>query len=145
MRIMGLDVGSNTIGVAVSDEMGWTAQGLTTIRRSSIESDLKTIEEYVKTYNVTKMVIGLPINMDGTIGKRAQSVLEFVKTLKKKLSIPVTTWDERLSTIAVTKVLLEADVSRKKRKRVVDKLAATYILQGYLDSEKGVNQTDGHI
>jgi putative Holliday junction resolvase len=145
MRVMGLDVGTTKIGVAVSDEMGWTAQGLATIRRSDIESDLKTIEEYAKTYNVTKLVVGLPINMDGTIGKMARSVLEFTDTLRKRLSIPIFTWDERLSTIAVTKVLLEADVSRKKRKRVVDKLAATYILQGYLDSKGIVSQAHGEV
>ncbi len=145
MRIMGLDVGTTKIGVAVSDEMGWTAQGLTTIRRTDVETDLKTIKQYANTYNVTKVVIGLPINMDGSVGKRARYVLEFADMLGKRLSIPIATWDERLSTIAVTKVLLEADVSRKKRKRVVDKLAATYILQGYLDSERVVSRTDEQV
>ena len=142
MRIIGLDVGDRTIGVAVSDEMGWTAQGLTTIRRSNIERDLAAIKEYVNTYNAEEVVIGLPKNMDGSLGKRANLVLEFVDFLKGKLSIPITTWDERLSTVAVTKVLLEADMSRKKRKRVVDKLAAIYILQGYLDSRKGTKEID---
>lgn len=140
MRIIGLDVGDRTIGVAVSDEMGWTAQGLTTIRRSNIERDLEAIKEYVNTYNAEEVVIGLPKNMDGSLGKRAKLVLEFVDFLKRRLSIPITTWDERLSTVAVTKVLLEADMSRKKRKRVVDKLAATYILQGYLDSKEGLRK-----
>ncbi|HIC92015.1 MAG TPA: Holliday junction resolvase RuvX [Syntrophaceae bacterium] len=140
MRIMGLDVGDCTIGVAVSDEMGWTAQGLTTIRRSSIEKDLAAIKKLLNIYNAEEVVIGLPKNMDGSLGKRANLVLEFVDSLKGRLSIPITTWDERLSTVAVTKVLLEADMSRKKRKRVVDKLAATYILQGYLDSKKGLRK-----
>jgi len=137
MRIIGLDVGSKTIGVAVSDEMGWTAQGITTIIRKSLDSDLEELRKLVDQYNPLEIVVGLPKNMDGTIGKQAEGVLALVETMKKSLNIPVVTWDERLSTVAANRSLLEADLSRKKRKKVINKMAAVFILQGYLDSRAG--------
>jgi len=132
MRFLGLDLGSKTIGVAISDELGITAQGLKTIRRSSREEDLKEISAMVTQYDVNTIVVGLPKNMDGTLGKQAESVMNWIKILEERVSVPVATWDERLSTVGATRVLLEADLSRKKRKKVIDKLAAVLILQGYL-------------
>lgn len=137
MRIIGLDVGSKTIGVAVSDEMGWTAQGVTTIIRKSMDSDLEELRKLMDQYNPLEIVVGLPKNMDGTIGKQAEGVLALVETMKKSLNIPIITWDERLSTVAANRTLLEADLSRKKRKKVINKMAAVFILQGYLDSRAG--------
>ncbi|MBI4620735.1 MAG: Holliday junction resolvase RuvX [Desulfobacterales bacterium] len=137
MRIIGLDVGSKTIGVAVSDEMGWTAQGVTTIIRKSLDSDLEELRKLMDQYNPLEIAVGLPKNMDGTIGKQAEGVLALVETMKKSLNIPVITWDERLSTVAANRTLLEADLSRKKRKKVINKMAAVFILQGYLDSRAG--------
>lgn len=136
MRIMGLDVGSHTIGVALSDELGLTAQGLETIRRKSIDQDLQELARTVTKYEVSKIVVGLPKNMDGTLGPQAEKVLEFKKILEENLALPVETWDERLSTVGATRILLEADVSRKKRKKSVDKVAAVLILQGYLDANR---------
>ncbi|MFH2012287.1 MAG: Holliday junction resolvase RuvX [Pseudomonadota bacterium] len=135
MRIMGLDVGSKTIGVAVSDDMGWTAQGITTIIRKNLEYDLKELKSLIDQYNPSELVVGLPKNMDGTIGKQAEDVLALAETIKKSLNIPVIAWDERLSTVAANRFLLEADLSRKKRKKVINKMAAVFILQGYLDSK----------
>ncbi|KAF0118717.1 MAG: RNAse H-fold protein YqgF [bacterium] len=137
MRIIGLDVGSKTIGVAVSDEMVWTAQGVTTIIRKSMDSDLEELRKLMDQYNPLEIVVGLPKNMDGTIGKQAEGVLALVETMKKSLNIPIITWDERLSTVAANRTLLEADLSRKKRKKVINKMAAVFILQGYLDSRAG--------
>jgi putative Holliday junction resolvase len=133
MRIMGLDVGSKTIGVAVSDELGLTAQGIKIIRRKSMKDDLKEICSIISQFMIGKIVVGLPINMDGTLGKQAETVLEWIRWLKDRTSLPVETWDERLSTVEASRTLLEADLSRKKRKQVIDKLAAVLILQGYLD------------
>jgi putative Holliday junction resolvase len=136
MRTMGLDMGSHTIGVAVSDELGITAQGLKTLKRKSMEEDLKEIEMIVRQFEIGEIVVGLPKNMDGTIGKQAEIVLNWVKILMDRINIPVVSWDERLSTVGASKVLLEADLSRKKRKKVIDKLAAVLILQGYLDQSR---------
>jgi putative holliday junction resolvase len=133
MRIMGLDVGSHTIGVALSDELGLTAQGLETIRRKSMDQDLQELARIVTKYQVSKIVVGLPKNMDGTLGPQAEKMLEWKRTLEENLALPVVTWDERLTTVGATRILLEADVSRKKRKKSVDKIAAMLILQGYLD------------
>ncbi len=137
MRIMGLDVGTKTIGVAVSDEMGWTAQGIETIKISSEQNitGLKRIKELVGEYDVEKIVVGLPKNMNGTIGPRGEACLEYADYLKRKLSMPVEMWDERLTTMQAERVLISADVRRNKRKKVVDKMAAVMILQGYLDSK----------
>ncbi|MDK2918530.1 MAG: putative pre6S rRNA nuclease [Candidatus Petromonas sp.] len=136
MRIMGLDVGDKTIGVAVSDLLGWTAQGLETIRRTNLKNDINRLKEIIKKMEVKKIVVGLPKNMNGTIGSQGEKVLIFVDKLKNKLDIEVILWDERLTTVAAEKMLISADVSRKKRKKVIDKLAAVYILQGYLDRQK---------
>lgn len=137
MRILGLDFGTKTTGVAVSDPMGWTAQGLEIIRRQEdehIKATLNRIAQLCEEYKVEKIVLGLPKNMNNTIGERGEKTLIFKQKLEARLKLPVETWDERLSTVAAENVLLEADVSRKKRKTVIDKLAATIILQNYLDS-----------
>lgn len=136
MRILGLDVGTKTIGVAVSDEMGWTAQGLETIKINEEKNEfgLNRLQEIIEQYKVDKIVVGLPKNMNGTIGPRGEACMQFAKMLEKKYDLPIILWDERLSTMAAEKMLISADVSRKKRKKVIDKLAAVVILQGYLDS-----------
>jgi putative Holliday junction resolvase len=130
---MGLDYGDKTIGVAVSDEMGWTAQGLTVIRRKTPDEDFDRIRELVAEYEVGELVVGFPRNMDGSVGPRGEMCREFARSLQAKLQLPVQLWDERLTTAAAERTLLEADVSRKKRKQVIDKMAAALILQGYLN------------
>ncbi|HSH24814.1 MAG TPA: Holliday junction resolvase RuvX [Massilibacterium sp.] len=138
MRVLGLDVGTKTIGVALSDELGWTAQGLETIPRDekqNFQSGIKRIKELVDKYSIEQIVIGLPKNMDGTIGPRAEASKIFAEKVEDKTGVPVVLWDERLTTMAAERVLIEADVSRKKRKKVIDKMAAVMILQGYLDSK----------
>lgn len=134
-RYMSLDIGDRTVGIAVSDLLGLTAQGVETIRRRTIEADLARITELIAQYEVEELVSGLPKNMDGTEGERCAIVKEFVVEIQKiHPDIKVNFWDERLSTVAATRSLIEADVSRKKRKKVIDKMAAVFILQGYLDS-----------
>ncbi|WP_191992070.1 Holliday junction resolvase RuvX [Peribacillus tepidiphilus] len=137
MRTMGLDVGSKTVGVAISDAMGWTAQGIETIKINEDEKQFgfDRIEQLVKEYEVSKIVVGLPKNMNGTIGPRGEASKAYAEAIEKRLHIPVVLWDERLSTMAAERVLLEADMSRAKRKKVIDKMAAVMILQGYLDSQ----------
>lgn len=137
MRIIGLDVGSKTIGVAVSDAMGWTAQPIETIAINEQVNDygFKRLKQIIKEYEVTTAVVGLPKNMNGTIGPRGEISQQFAKKLEDKFNLSVVLWDERLSTMAAERVLLEADVSRGKRKKVIDKMAAVIILQGYLDSK----------
>jgi putative Holliday junction resolvase len=136
MRILGLDIGTKTIGVAVSDELSLTAQGLFTLKRKGIQSDIRELEKLIEEQSVERIVIGLPKNMNNTLGPSAKMVLSFIEELAKSVDLPVSTWDERLSTVAAEKVLLEADMSRKKRKQVIDKVAAQLILQGYLDSHQ---------
>jgi len=136
---MGLDIGTHTIGVAISDELGITAQGLKTLRRKSMEEDFKEIATIIGQFEIENIVVGLPKNMNGTLGKQAEIVLKWIKILIDKIPVPVVTWDERLSTVGATKVLLEADLSRRKRKKVIDKLAAVLILQGYLDQSRRTN------
>ncbi|GAA0601837.1 Holliday junction resolvase RuvX [Virgibacillus siamensis] len=135
MKIMGLDVGSKTIGVAVSDAFGWTAQGLTTIRwdERDIHSADSELKQIIAEHNVEKAVVGLPKHMNGTIGERGKASEGYAKHFEKAHGISAVLWDERLTTMAAERVLLEADVSRKKRKKVIDKMAAVMILQGYLD------------
>ncbi len=135
MRILGLDVGSKTIGVAVSDELSLIAQGVTTLKRKGLRLDIKDLLRIIEEFKVEKVVVGLPKNMNGSLGPSAKMVLSLVEELKKFVDLPIITWDERLSTVAAQKALLEADVSRKKRKQVIDKVAALLILQGYLDSQ----------
>ncbi len=132
MRILGLDVGEKTIGVAVSDELGITAQGVRTIRRKGIRTDLEALNTLVSEYGVELMVVGIPVSMNGSIGTAAKNVLVFVEKLKQ-LNIPVITEDERLTTVMAERMLIEGDVRRAKRKKVIDKVAAALILQGYLD------------
>ncbi|KYH35961.1 putative holliday junction resolvase [Clostridium tepidiprofundi DSM 19306] len=134
MRILGLDVGDKTIGVALSDPLGFTAQGITTIRRRKEDYDINEVKKICMEYDVDKIVCGLPKNMNGSIGNQGEKVLEFCEKVKEIIDLPIIMWDERLTTVAAHKAMLEADISRKKRKKIVDKIAATYILQGYLDS-----------
>lgn len=136
MRIMGFDVGTKTIGVAISDESGLIAQPLCVIKRSSLSVDLEKIRSLTEGHSIKLIVVGMPVNMDGTPGPRAKETQRFIDKIKDKIPVPIETWDERLSTVAVTRVLIEGDASRAKRKSVVDKLAASYILQGYLDSRR---------
>ena len=136
MRVMGLDIGSHTIGVAISDELRITAQPIKTIRRKSKEEDVREIKAIIAEYEIIKIVVGLPKNMDGTLGIQAEKIFKWIKALQEKIRLPMITWDERLSTVGASRVLLEADLSREKRKKVIDKLAAVLILQGYLDKTR---------
>lgn len=135
---MGLDVGSKTVGVALSDELGWTAQGLTTIQINEEKNEfgIDKLGTIIKEQQVKEIVVGLPKNMNGSIGPRGEASQYYADLLKKTFGLPVVLWDERLTTMAAERVLLEADVSRKKRKKVIDKMAAVMILQGYLDSKQ---------
>ncbi len=135
MRILGLDIGSKRIGVAISDELGFTAQGLETLNCKSPEEDAAAIFRLTEKYNAEKIVVGIPYNMDGTEGPQAEKVRAIIETIKQRVTIPIREWDERLSTVAAERVLLEADMSRSKRRKVIDKLAAVLILQGYLDRQ----------
>lgn len=133
MRLMGLDIGEKTIGVALSDPFGWTAQGLKTIKRMGIKSDINEIINIVNEFGVEKIVAGLPKNMNNTIGPTGEMVMAFCEKLKSSLKLEILFQDERLTTVAAEKMLIGADVSRKKRKEVIDTVAAVYILQTYLD------------
>jgi len=135
MRILGLDVGDRTIGVAVSDELGWIAHGVTVIRRGQWEEDLQRLRELVAEYDVTLIVVGYPKNMNGTIGPRAEMASEFAEKVAAALALPYKLWDERLTTMEAERMLLAADISRAKRKKVIDKLAAVLILQNYLQAQ----------
>jgi putative Holliday junction resolvase len=134
MKVLGLDIGEKRIGIAVSDALRCTAQGLTVLHRSGMDDDIGAIQELIDASQVSEVVVGLPKNMDGSLGEGAQKVMSFVSKLEESLSIPIVLWDERLTTAEATRVLLQADVSRNKRRKVVDKIAAALILQGYLDS-----------
>lgn len=138
MRIIGLDVGSKTIGVAASDLLGLTAQGITTIiwDENDMSSADKELTNIINEYEVKHIVIGLPKHMNGTIGARGEISRIYAKRIERIHKLPVSLLDERLSTIAAERVLIDADVSRKKRKKVIDKMAATIILQNYLDQTK---------
>lgn len=132
-RYMGLDVGNKTIGVAISDPLLITSQGLKTIKREELDKDIKEVIDIVNEYNVSKIIVGLPKNMNNTLGFQSEKVIEFVDSLTEELDMEIIYQDERLTTVEAERVLLEADVRRSKRKKVIDKLAATYILQSYLD------------
>lgn len=139
MRILGLDVGEKTVGVAVSDPMRITGQPVETVLFSNQSQAFSRLVTLIEEREVEEIVCGLPLNMNGTEGPQAQFVRKFMEGLAQKLSasgknLPVHFWDERLSTVGAERVLLEADVSRAKRKKVIDKMAASYILQGYLES-----------
>lgn len=133
-RIMGLDLGTKTIGVAISDGIRLTATPLETIRRKKFGLDAIRLCEIIADNDIAGIILGLPLNMDGSEGPRVQSTRAFARNLGAKIDLPIAFWDERLSSAAVTRTLIEADVSRAKRAKVVDKLAASYILQGALDN-----------
>lgn len=137
MRIMGLDYGSKTVGVAISDALQITAQGIEIIRRqqeNKLRRTLARIEELAVEYEVEKIVLGLPKNMNDTMGERAEKSLAFQEMLERRTGLPVEMWDERLTTVAADKAMMEAGIRRENRKEYVDKIAAVLILQGYLDS-----------
>ncbi|MGI6308942.1 MAG: Holliday junction resolvase RuvX [Dethiobacteria bacterium] len=136
MRILSLDVGEKNIGVAISDELGIIAQGLGVIKRQNRRQDFSILAQYLKEYEVQEIIVGLPRNMDGTIGPQAREILDFKEKLARFVNVPVITWDERLTTVAANRTLLEANVSRRGRKKVVDKLAAVFILESYLRYKK---------
>ena len=136
MRILGLDIGSKRIGVAVSDELGLTAQGLDTVLCTNPEADVRRLSDIAKQYEVEEIVVGMPYNMNGTAGPQVEKVRRFVNRLEGTVDVPVREWDERLSTVAAERTLLEADLSRSKRRRLMDKVAAVIILQGYLDKKR---------
>lgn len=136
MRTMGLDVGSRTVGIAISDPFGWTAQGIETIRINEDEENygVSRVMELVQEYEVSKFVVGLPKNMDNSIGPRAEASMRYAELLKKQIDLPVIFQDERLTTVQAERMLIEqANTSREKRKKVIDKVAAVMILQNYLD------------
>jgi len=133
MKLLGIDYGDVRIGLAVSDDLGWTAQGALVLKRSAPEKDLERIGQFIRERGVERIVLGWPRNMNGTSGPRAQLSEQFAEQLRARFALPVELWDERLSTMAAERVLLEADVSRKKRKQVVDQMAAAIILQNYMD------------
>ena len=139
-RVLGIDLGTKTIGVALSDSSRLIASPMETIFRKKTNKDIDKIIEMINEHQVSALVLGYPINMDTTEGKRAQSTLSFAKEVGKKIDLPIILWDERLSTVAAEKVLIEADMSREKRKKIIDKMAATYILQGALDRIKFLHQ-----
>ncbi|MCI6498542.1 Holliday junction resolvase RuvX [Lachnospiraceae bacterium HCP1S3_C3] len=136
MRIIGLDFGSKTVGVAVSDELGITAQGLEIVRRESeskLRKTLARIEQIISEYNCEKIVLGFPKNMNNTLGERAEKTLAFKEMLERRTGLEVVMWDERLTTVSADKTMMETGVRRENRKKYVDQIAATFILQGYLD------------
>jgi len=137
MRVMGLDVGTKTVGVAISDAFGWTAQGIETIKidEANEKFGIERVTELVKSHEVSSFVVGYPKNMNNSIGPRAEASERYAELLRETFNKPVFLWDERLTTSAAEKMLISADVSRKKRKEVIDKMAAVMILQGYLDSQ----------
>ena len=135
-RALGLDAGDRTIGVAVSDLLGLTAQGVETIRRTTLEKDIARLQELMSQYETKTLIMGYPKNMNGTEGPRCEFVKELAEEIKKaEPETEIVFWDERLSTVAASRSLIEADISRKKRKKVIDKMAAVFILQGWLDSK----------
>ncbi len=134
MKVLGLDIGEKRIGIAASDALRCTAQGLTVLQRRGADDDIGAIQELIDASQVSEVVVGLPKNMDGSLGEGAQKILSFVSKLEESLSIPIILWDERWTTAEATRMLIQADVSRRKRRKVVDKIAAVLILQGYLDS-----------
>lgn len=133
-KILGLDVGDSTIGVAVSDTLGWTAQGLTTIRRKNLKRDLNSLRKLIRKYDVKELVVGIPFKMNGELDRQTKKILHFARILRNTFHIPVNTWDERFSTVAASKALELGNVNRKKKAALIDKVAAVIILQGYLDN-----------
>jgi putative Holliday junction resolvase len=132
-RILALDPGTKRIGVALSDELGWTAQPLETFERKSLGVDIAHIKDLVSRHEVREIVVGMPVRLDGRMGPAAQSARQFLDAVQTGVGIPVVAWDERLTTKAAEQMLIEADVSRKKRKGVVDRVAAALLLKSYLE------------
>lgn len=141
MRALGLDVGEKRIGVAVSDPLGITAQGAGVIKREEIKKDLDEIAKFIEEYKADSVVVGMPFNMNGTKGKSAEIVDEFVENLRAAIKVPVEIYDERLSTKEGERFLISSGVSRKKRKKVIDTIAAQLVLQSYLDRSKNPSNT----
>ncbi|HHU69127.1 MAG TPA: Holliday junction resolvase RuvX [Thermoanaerobacterales bacterium] len=139
MRVMALDVGDRNIGLAVSDETGTIAMGLGVIKRTSIAEDIKKLKAIIEENDIKKIVVGMPVNMNGSIGFQGKKVMNFIDELKDDFKIPIVTWDERLTTVIAEKALIQADISRKKRKGLIDKMSAVVILQNYLDCQKIVD------
>ena len=136
MRIMGIDFGTKRVGIAVSDELLLIAHGMTSLNRKDLKSDMEEIARLAQANGVEEIIVGLPLNMDGTYSAKTKEAIEFMDQLSKVVTVPVKTWDERLTSRQAERVLLEADMSRAKRKKLTDKLAAQIILQSYIDSKK---------
>lgn len=136
MRTLALDVGTKTIGVAVSDELGITANGITTIQKKSLKEDLNELDILVEEYKPGEILVGVPYQMDGSVSERGQQILKFADKIKAAFELPVVFWDESYSTVNAEKKLIEGNMSRKKRKKVIDKVAAVFILQEYLESKR---------
>ncbi len=136
-RLLGLDVGEKTVGLALSDLSRMIATPMETIRRSKFSKDVELLRSIINEHEVAGLVIGYPVNMDGSQGPRCQSIRQFAKNVAAKIDLPIVLWDERMSTMAVERTLLAADMSRKRRAEVVDKMAASYILQGAMDYLRG--------
>ena len=134
MRILGLDIGSKRIGVAISDPLGITAQGVMTLRRETAEADFEHLKSIILEREVSEIIVGLPLNMNGSHGPQAKEASLFAEELKKKVGLPVKLWDERMSTLQVERIMIEGGVSRAKRKKKIDNLAAQVILQSYLNT-----------
>lgn len=137
-RIMGLDIGDKTIGVSVSDLMGLTAQGVKTVKRVGKKKDIEELKVIIKERQVNKIVSGIPKNMNGTLGPQGEKVIKFCELLEQETGIKVEYWDERLSTVAAERTLIQGNVRRENRKSVIDMVAATIILQGYLDRQRNL-------
>ncbi|GAK60255.1 putative holliday junction resolvase [Candidatus Vecturithrix granuli] len=133
-KILGLDVGDATIGIAVSDTLGWTAQGITTIHRKNVKHDLYHLRKLIHEHHVKKVVVGIPFKMNGELDTQTKKILHFAALLRTTFHLPVITWDERLSTVAANKILDIGRMNKKKKAEIIDQVAATIILQGYLDS-----------
>lgn len=133
-RIMAIDVGEVTLGIAVSDALQITAQPITTLRRRSLDKDLRALAELITEHEIDSVVVGLPLRLSGESGPAAEGAMRFAKKMRDSLGLPVVTWDERLTTVQAERALLEADVSRRQRKQVINQIAAAIILQSYLDS-----------
>lgn len=140
-RLMGLDLGTKTIGVAISDSLQNIATSLETIKRSKFKADSARLLELMEEHEIVALILGLPLNMDGSEGPRAQSTRAFARNMTDLIEVPVIFWDERLSTVAAERTLIEADSSRKRRKEVIDKMAANIILQGALDRLQYIRKT----
>lgn len=136
MRTIALDVGTKTIGVAVSDELGIAANGISTIQRKSIEQDLGELNILLEEYKPREILVGVPYNMEGGVSKRGDQILRFADKIRAEFSLPVVFWDESFSTVNAEEKLIQAGLSRKKRKKVIDKMAAVFILQEYLESKR---------